>query len=103
MTYAQDSETYTKYMADFIEKTQQLVLKHNGIFDKFTGDGFVAYFNEEICSSCAYFQMQQLLVTKQITDDEYQQLTNPHIFRLTNEIVVETALFARTGGVSSEW
>ena len=30
-------------------------------------------------------------------------LTNPHIFRLTNEIVVETALFARTGGVSSEW
>ena len=32
-----------------------------------------------------------------------QLLTNPHIFRLTNEIVVETALFARTGGVSSEW
>ena len=38
-----------------------------------------------------------------IPEEYAAALTNPHIFRLTNEIVVETALFARTGGVSSEW
>jgi len=36
-------------MVKFISITRETVYKHAGIFDKFTGDGFIAYFNESVC------------------------------------------------------
>lgn len=57
MTYSRE---YTEKISTFIANVQQIVINNNGIFDRFTGDGFIAYFNEELCkhmSSDYYDQM----------------------------------------------
>jgi class 3 adenylate cyclase len=50
MTYAKDSHSFISYMVRFIDNTRRLIDDHLGIFDKFTGDGFLAYFNEALCA-----------------------------------------------------
>ena len=50
MTYAKDSQSFVHYMFRFIEHTRRLIDDNLGIFDKFTGDGFIAYFNQELCA-----------------------------------------------------
>lgn len=50
MEYAKDDDVFLKFMSSFIHHSRALIEKHKGFFDKFTGDGFIAYFNEEICS-----------------------------------------------------
>lgn len=49
MTYSKDSETFAAYMVRFIQTTRNIIDENLGIFDKFTGDGFLAYFNEAVC------------------------------------------------------
>ena len=49
MTHAETALDFTKRMVEFISHTRRIVNKHGGFYDKFTGDGFIAYFNEEIC------------------------------------------------------
>jgi class 3 adenylate cyclase len=49
MTYSDEPEDFSKRMVAFITTTRELIEKHNGFFDKFTGDGFLAYFNESVC------------------------------------------------------
>jgi CheY-like chemotaxis protein len=49
MTYAMDEQDFTKRMVQFISTTRNVLDKYGGFFDKFTGDGFIAYFNESIC------------------------------------------------------
>jgi CheY-like chemotaxis protein len=49
MTYAMDEQDFSKRMVEFISKTRSVLNKHGGFFDKFTGDGFLGYFNESIC------------------------------------------------------
>jgi class 3 adenylate cyclase len=51
MTYALNQTEFAQKMEVFISKTRELIEKHSGLFDKFTGDGFVVYFNESICST----------------------------------------------------
>jgi class 3 adenylate cyclase len=51
MTYAADADSFSEHIVSFIEKTRALIDEHCGIFDKFTGDGFLAYFNEDVCRS----------------------------------------------------
>jgi len=51
MTYAENPEDFSQRMVQFIATTRQLVEKHAGFFDKFTGDGFLVYFNEAVCSA----------------------------------------------------
>ncbi|MGA2557750.1 MAG: adenylate/guanylate cyclase domain-containing protein [Verrucomicrobiota bacterium] len=48
MKYAETALDFTERMVEFISRIRKLVGKHGGFFDKFTGDGFIAYFNEEI-------------------------------------------------------
>jgi len=50
MAYANDGDVFLKFMSSFIHQSRALIEKHKGFFDKFTGDGFIAYFNEDICS-----------------------------------------------------
>ena len=40
---------YSENLVNFMTETRELVFENMGIFDKFTGDGFVAYFNEKMC------------------------------------------------------
>lgn len=49
MTYSPEPEDFSRRMVDFIGTTRQLIEEHDGFFDKFTGDGFLAYFNKAIC------------------------------------------------------
>ncbi len=48
MTYALNRDSFSRYLAEFLEGTRTVVEANGGIFDKFTGDGFVAYFNEAV-------------------------------------------------------
>jgi len=50
MTYAQDSASFAENLVGFVKQTRILLDDCLGIFDKFTGDGFVAYFNKELCA-----------------------------------------------------
>ncbi len=51
MTYTVDHKFYEQMMIRFFDTTRKLLDENLGIFDKFTGDGFLAYFNEYICTS----------------------------------------------------
>lgn len=45
ITYAVNPDTYRSNMVSYIEAVRDIVLKNKGIFDRFTGDGFICYFN----------------------------------------------------------
>ena len=45
ITYAVNPDTYRTNMASLIERVKNTVLENMGIFDRFTGDGFICYFN----------------------------------------------------------
>jgi CheY-like chemotaxis protein len=49
MTYSMDEQDFSRRMVEFISRTRSALDKHGGFFDKFTGDGFIGYFNETIC------------------------------------------------------
>ena len=49
MTYALDEQDFSRRMVEFISKTRSVLDHYGGFFDKFTGDGFIGYFNESIC------------------------------------------------------
>jgi CheY-like chemotaxis protein/class 3 adenylate cyclase len=49
MTYAVAQQDFTRRMVEFISQTRLMLDKHGGFFDKYTGDGFIGYFNETIC------------------------------------------------------
>jgi len=49
MTYAVDEQDFSRRMVEFIVQTRSVLTQHGGFFDKFTGDGFLGYFNETIC------------------------------------------------------
>lgn len=49
MTYAKNSSDFSSRMAEFVLEARKIIDHHQGLFDKFTGDGFIAYFNESIC------------------------------------------------------
>jgi class 3 adenylate cyclase len=50
MTYGPDPETFSRNMLAFVDTTRRLLAENNGVFDKFTGDGFLAYFNTGLCA-----------------------------------------------------
>ena len=48
MTYALSGDSFGRRLVEFVEGTRKIVEENGGIFDKFTGDGFVAYFNQAV-------------------------------------------------------
>ena len=50
MTYGPDAAFFSRNMLAFLNTTRQLLVEYDGVFDKFTGDGFLAYFNADICA-----------------------------------------------------
>jgi len=50
MAYTGDNDRFSAFMGRFIDTSRKLITEHNGFFDKFTGDGFIAYFNESLIS-----------------------------------------------------
>jgi class 3 adenylate cyclase len=50
MTYTIGPKRFQEMMIRFLESVRNLFDDNLGIFDKFTGDGFLGYFNEYLCS-----------------------------------------------------
>lgn len=50
MTYSSPSY-YNEKIIEFTENVKSIILENNGVFDKFTGDGFIAYFNKHMCDT----------------------------------------------------
>ncbi len=46
ITYATRPDSFRENMVSYIEMIRKIVLANKGIFDRFTGDGFICYFNE---------------------------------------------------------
>lgn len=59
MTYGKDPGEYCERIVKFIEKTREILKRYCGIYDRFTGDGFVAYFSEYMCKQQGknYYEM----------------------------------------------
>ena len=51
MTYSHSPEYYQEKMVEFLKKVREILFKNYAIFDQFTGDGFIAYFNEHVCQT----------------------------------------------------
>lgn len=51
MTYSRDPGDFSDRMMEFVKVTRVLTERQYGVFDKFTGDGFLVYFNEAVCSA----------------------------------------------------
>ena len=45
ITYSSSPDAYRSNMVFYIEKVRKIILDNNGVFDRFTGDGFICYFN----------------------------------------------------------
>jgi class 3 adenylate cyclase len=50
MKYAAGERDFLRRMEKFLQKTRKMLRAHCGLFDKFTGDGFLAYFNRNLCN-----------------------------------------------------
>ena len=48
ITYATQPDSFRKNMVSYIEMIRKIVLANKGIFDRFTGDGFICYFNAHL-------------------------------------------------------
>lgn len=49
MTYGTGADTYRENIIEFMNTTRQILKRNCGLYDRFTGDGFIAYFSEYMC------------------------------------------------------
>ncbi len=49
MTYGPDADFFRDKILEFTTEMRQIIKDHYGVFDKFTGDGFLCYFNSHLC------------------------------------------------------
>ncbi len=70
MTYAEEPGHFECKMSNFIADTRENVFKHSGIFDKFTGDGFLVYFNKAICEAAGAGHQDYLKCFLDFTKDQ---------------------------------
>lgn len=49
MTYGSNPDIYREKIIEFMDRTRQILKSNCGLYDRFTGDGFIAYFNEYMC------------------------------------------------------
>lgn len=49
MTYGCNPDTYREKIIEFMNRTREILKNNCGLYDRFTGDGFIAYFNQYMC------------------------------------------------------
>ena len=49
MTYGPNADFFRDKILEFTSKMRDIIKNNFGIFDKFTGDGFICYFNSDLC------------------------------------------------------
>lgn len=63
ITYATRPDSFRKNMVSYIEMIRKIVLANNGVFDRFTGDGFICYFNAHLSELFQYDMYNTLVET----------------------------------------
>ncbi|HYF03348.1 MAG TPA: adenylate/guanylate cyclase domain-containing protein [Patescibacteria group bacterium] len=82
MTYSPSAEYFREMMIEFIQTSRKIIKDNYGIFDKFTGDGFLAYFNEDVCAKANKNYIDCFIKSsKEILD-----FSNEHFSRWTKSI-----------------
>jgi len=61
MTYAMSPDDFSDRLEQFITTAHFTVEEYGGFFDKFTGDRFIAYFNQSICKVSGYSHIDGFL------------------------------------------
>lgn len=61
MTYGPDADFFRDKIIEFTEATRKIIKENYGIFDKFTGDGFLCYFNSNLCEKFGFNYYKQML------------------------------------------
>jgi class 3 adenylate cyclase len=61
MTYSPDVEFFRNQIFEFITKMREIVKSNYGIFDKFTGDGILCYFNDGLCKKIGKDYYRQMI------------------------------------------
>lgn len=51
MTYGESPEKYQENMVKLLKEVREILLGNYAIYDQFTGDGFIAFFNEHVCKT----------------------------------------------------
>ena len=49
ITYGLSPNTYREQIIGFLSEVRKILLEDYGIYDRFTGDGYIAYFNSFVC------------------------------------------------------
>ena len=49
MTYGSSPDIYRDKIIEFMNRTREILKNNCGLYDRFTGDGFIAYFNQYMC------------------------------------------------------
>lgn len=49
ITYGLSPDFYREQMIGFLDEVRKILRDNYGIYDRFTGDGFIAYFNQYVC------------------------------------------------------
>ena len=59
ITYGLSPEYYREQIIGFLDEVKKILRSDYGIYDRFTGDGFIAYFNQYVCEQegCDYYEM----------------------------------------------
>lgn len=50
ITYSSSPQYFRDKLLTLLEDCKAIIKDHSGIFDRFTGDGFICYFNENLCN-----------------------------------------------------
>ncbi len=82
MTYSLSADYFRDRIIEFTQQSRYLIKKNIGIFDKFTGDGFLAYFNEYVCRQAGKDFIQCFLNFTQ----EMMEFSSDHFSRWTKSI-----------------
>ncbi len=67
ITYGPSADFFRDKILEFTTKMRAIIKNNYGIFDKFTGDGFICYFNSELCKKFDKdYYVQLIKATKEI-------------------------------------
>lgn len=61
MTYGPSADFFRDKILDFTTEMRKIIKDNYGVFDKFTGDGFLCYFNSHLCEKLGKDYYEQLI------------------------------------------
>lgn len=61
MTYGPSADFFRDKILEFTSEMRKIIKNNFGIFDKFTGDGFLCYFNSKLCAKFGKNYYEQMM------------------------------------------